>query len=50
MVSGVADGRKEVEEFFRVQSPMQRIGKPHEIRGPMVWLASDASSYSTGSK
>ncbi|VDC04595.1 unnamed protein product [Peniophora sp. CBMAI 1063] len=49
MVSGAIDGKKEVEEFFRIQNPMQRIGKPHEIRGPMVWLASDASSYSTGS-
>ncbi|KZV76236.1 sorbose reductase sou1 [Peniophora sp. CONT] len=40
---------QEVEEFFRKQNPVQRIGNPYEIRGPMVWLASDASSFSTGS-
>lgn len=26
-------------------NPMHRIGKVHEVRGPCVWLASDASSY-----
>lgn len=26
-------------------NPLHRIGKVHEVRGPCVWLASDASSY-----
>jgi gluconate 5-dehydrogenase len=30
------------------RSPMARWGEPHELEGPAVFLASDASSYMTG--
>ncbi|KAF7797460.1 hypothetical protein EIP86_008657 [Pleurotus ostreatoroseus] len=31
------------------QNPQGRIGRPDELRGVITWLASDASTYCTGS-
>ena len=39
---------KQWYENIRKQNMMQRFGKPEEILGPAVFLASDASSYVTG--
>lgn len=39
----------ELLESFKTGVPLQRAGDPHEIVGPALFLASDASSYMTGS-
>jgi NAD(P)-dependent dehydrogenase (short-subunit alcohol dehydrogenase family) len=33
---------------YEEKTPMRRMGKPEEIAGPVIFLASDASSYITG--
>ena len=39
-----------IEKLWAGQSPLGRIADPHELRGVAVWLASDASSFCTGSE
>ncbi len=38
----------ELVERLKTKSPMQRMGTPAELKGAIVFLASDASSYMTG--
>jgi len=48
----VAELLKSYSEYARIWkqlTPMGRLGKPEEIKGPCVFLASPASSYVTGS-
>lgn len=37
------------QRFIAENTPLQRAGLPHEIDGPLLLLASDASSFMTGS-
>lgn len=43
------DDPARIEGWYRL-TPMSRAGKPAELRGLVVYLASDASSYMTGSR
>lgn len=35
-------------ERLKLKSPMNRMGMPHELKGPLLMLVSDAGSYITG--
>jgi NAD(P)-dependent dehydrogenase (short-subunit alcohol dehydrogenase family) len=41
--------RPELKEEIESRTPMGRLGDPSEIAGLALYLASDASSYMTGS-
>jgi gluconate 5-dehydrogenase len=38
----------ELVDRLRLKSPMGRMGSPHELKGAVLFLASDAASYCTG--
>jgi gluconate 5-dehydrogenase len=40
--------KPEMVQRLSTKSPMKRMGKPYELKGALVFLASDASSYVTG--
>lgn len=44
----IAERNTEFYQRLCVKNPMHRIGHPHELRGPVLFLASDASSFVTG--
>lgn len=41
---------EEDRRYWAEASPMRRLAEVHELRGVMTWLASDASSFCTGSE
>jgi NAD(P)-dependent dehydrogenase (short-subunit alcohol dehydrogenase family) len=44
----ISAGKSDFIQRLEQKVPMGRIGMPEEIAGPLLFLASDASSYVTG--
>jgi len=49
MTAAYLDTQPHLIEKWSNLNPMGRIGRPDELRGVVTWLASDASSFCTGS-
>jgi NAD(P)-dependent dehydrogenase (short-subunit alcohol dehydrogenase family) len=49
MTAAYLDTQPHLLEKWSNLNPMGRIGRPDELRGVVTWLASDASSFCTGS-
>ena len=49
LTAALLDHHPEYDDKWSALNPMGRIGAVHELRGVLAWLASDASSYATGS-
>jgi NAD(P)-dependent dehydrogenase (short-subunit alcohol dehydrogenase family) len=47
MTGGIFEDKNLLAEIER-RTPMGRVGRPNELDGPVIFLASDASSYITG--
>ncbi|KAJ7269552.1 hypothetical protein C8J57DRAFT_1322299 [Mycena rebaudengoi] len=43
------DTNPQIEAELSAQNPLGRFGRPDELRGAALWLASDASTFCTGS-
>ncbi|KZT06102.1 sorbose reductase sou1 [Laetiporus sulphureus 93-53] len=49
LTAGFLDSQPGLKEKWSSQNPQGRLGRPDELRGVVTWLASDASTYCTGS-
>ncbi|KAJ7204504.1 hypothetical protein GGX14DRAFT_368932 [Mycena pura] len=50
MTRSFLDTQPGLKEKLSAQNPMGRFGRPDELRGVAMWLASDASTFCTGSE
>ena len=50
MTAAYLDTQPELLDKWSRMNPLGRIGRPDEMRGVVAWLASDASSFCTGSE
>ncbi|THH01940.1 hypothetical protein EW145_g6825 [Phellinidium pouzarii] len=50
MTSVFLDARAQLQDTWASQNPLGRLGRPDELRGVVTWLASDASTFCTGSE
>ena len=44
------EANPDMKSILEKENPMERFGRPDELRGVVAWLASDASSFCTGSE
>ena len=50
MTAAYVDKQPELLSKWSSMNPLGRLGRPDEMRGVVTWLASDASSFCTGSE
>jgi NAD(P)-dependent dehydrogenase (short-subunit alcohol dehydrogenase family) len=50
LVSGGRNAPIDIEEMGRTGAPLGRVGKPQDIANGVLFLASDASNYITGTE
>lgn len=50
MTKAFLQPQPELEKDWISQNPLGRLGSPDELRGVALWLASDASTFCTGSE
>ena len=50
MTAAYLDKYPELYEKWSSLNPLGRLGRPDELRGAVAWLASDASTFCTGSE
>ncbi|THH08573.1 hypothetical protein EW146_g8951 [Bondarzewia mesenterica] len=50
MTAAYLDSQPHILEKWSSLNPLGRIGRPDELRGVVAWLASDASTFCTGSE
>jgi len=50
MTKAFLNDKPALEKEWRAQNPLGRLGNPDELRGIALFLASDASTFCTGSE